>query len=97
METKLSILWTMLSVGCTGMISIENGTDTIILMATLNSWRFKMWILIILTNIYDIGIGAKATSPNITTTEISSRDRCIKAAEFIKKQPNISNAFCVQK
>lgn len=58
-----------------------------------------MWILIILTNIYtdSAGVGRSATSPNITTVEISSRERCIKAAEFTKKQPNISNAFCVQK
>lgn len=72
----------------------------IILMATLNSWRFKMWILIILTNIYGAGVdssGRAVASPNITTVELSSRDRCIKAAEFTKKQPNISNAFCVQK
>lgn len=58
-----------------------------------------MWVLIILTSIYtdSAGSGRSATSPNITTVEISSRDRCIKAAEFTKKQPNISNAFCVQK
>lgn len=59
-----------------------------------------MWILIILTNIYGVGVGSSGsavTSPNITTVDISSRDRCIKAAEFTKKQPNISNAFCVQK
>lgn len=58
-----------------------------------------MWILIILTNIYSdsAGSGRAVTSPNITTVEISSRERCIKAAEFTKKQPNISNAFCVQK
>ncbi|QXM18531.1 hypothetical protein Phab24_id085 [Acinetobacter phage Phab24] len=56
-----------------------------------------MWILIILTNIYSQGVTGAMTSPNITTVEISSRERCIKAAEFTKKQPNISNAFCVQK
>lgn len=57
-----------------------------------------MWVLIILTNIYSVGMSGNAvTSPNITTTEISSRERCIKAAEFAKKQPNIANAFCVQK
>lgn len=51
-----------------------------------------MWIMLVITTIYSGG-----SSYNITSVEISSRERCIKAAEFTKKQPNIANAFCIQK
>lgn len=56
-----------------------------------------MYILVILTNIYVLGTHSLATSPNITSIELSSKERCIKAAEFTKKQANIANAFCIQK
>lgn len=59
-----------------------------------------MWILIIVSY-YISSDGNSSTNvrvaPSIATTEISSRERCIKAAEFTKKQAYIYNAFCVQK
>lgn len=36
-------------------------------------------------------------APQMVTIEFSSRERCITAAEFTKRQPKIYNAFCVQK
>lgn len=59
-----------------------------------------MWIMIVMSSWLDTGYASQSramTSPAIATVEFSSRDRCLSAANFTKKQPKIYNAFCVQK
>lgn len=41
--------------------------------------------------------GTSAAPIQVTSIEFSSRERCIAAADFSKKQPKIYNAYCVQK
>lgn len=60
-----------------------------------------MWIMLVMTTYFNAGGSSSSAevrvSPSITSVEFTSRDRCIKAAEFTKKQPKVYNAFCVQK
>lgn len=59
-----------------------------------------MWIMIVMSSMVghlNNSSGTTATVLPITSIEFSSRERCITAASFTKKQPNIFNAFCVQK
>ena len=50
-----------------------------------------MWIMIVMTSYITSG------SLSITSIEFSSRERCIAAANYTRKQDKIYNAFCVQK
>jgi len=59
-----------------------------------------MWIMIVMSSfIYQEGGSSRSTmtSLGITSIEFSSRERCVKAAEFTRKQPKIYHTFCVQK
>lgn len=60
-----------------------------------------MWIMIVMSSfIFHDGVTSSpdvVSSPAITSIEFNTRDRCITAANFTKKQPKIYNAFCVQK
>lgn len=60
-----------------------------------------MWIMIVMSSfIYQDGYSSGTstmTSLGITSIEFSSRERCVKAAEFTRKQPKIYHTFCVQK
>lgn len=60
-----------------------------------------MWIMIVMTTYFSAGGSSSAAdarvAPSIIGVEFTSRDRCIKAAEFTKKQPKVYNAFCIQK
>lgn len=60
-----------------------------------------MWIMLVMTTYFNAGGSSSASevrvSPSTTSVEFTSRDRCIKAAEFTKKQPKVYHAFCVQK
>lgn len=57
-----------------------------------------MWIMIVMSSFFIEGSsGRSIASPSITAIEFSSRERCITAADFTKKQAKIYNAFCVQK
>lgn len=57
-----------------------------------------MWVMIIMTSFFIHGESYRAmATPAITSVEFSSRERCITAANFTRKQPKIYNAFCVQK
>lgn len=54
--------------------------------------------MIVMSSYFAVGGNGEAlASPSITSVEFSSRDRCITAAEFTKKQPKIYHAFCVKK
>lgn len=59
-----------------------------------------MWIMIVMSS-YFSGDGTSDSqvrvAPPLVAVEFSSRERCITAATFTKKQPKIYNAFCVQK
>lgn len=57
-----------------------------------------MWIMILMTSYFGTaGNSAGAASIGITSVEFSSRERCMTAVEFSKKQDKIYHAFCVQK
>lgn len=59
-----------------------------------------MWIMIVLSSFtghLNNTNGTTSITPNMISIEFHNRERCITAAAFTKKQPNISNAFCVQK
>ena len=58
-----------------------------------------MWIMIVMTSYFHLGgvSGSSMTAPSITSIEFSSRERCIAAAKYTRKQEKIHNAFCVQK
>lgn len=58
-----------------------------------------MWIMIVMSSWYGQHEyrASSATPVEMISVEFTSRDRCIKAAEFTKKQPKVYNAFCVQK
>lgn len=60
-----------------------------------------MWILIVVTlNYYSLAgdlLARKDSSPSTVVTEISTRERCIKAANFAKTRKNTADAYCVQK
>jgi len=56
--------------------------------------------MIVMSSLIDTGYSSSSRamgSPSITSIEFSSRERCITAAAFTKKQPKVYNAFCVQK
>lgn len=55
-----------------------------------------MWIMIVMSSYFYNGTGG-ITSSSVTSIEFSSRERCVAAVEFTRKQPKIYNAFCVQK
>ena len=48
-----------------------------------------MWILFVFA-IYNSGVTS-------TATEISTREKCLNAANFAKKRVAVFDAFCVQK
>lgn len=57
-----------------------------------------MWIMVVMSSYFELGSSGRASSaPSIAAIEFSTRERCIEAAKFTKKQPKIYNAFCVQK
>lgn len=59
-----------------------------------------MWIMIVLSSYFSEGGMSDTrvrTTPTMVAVEFSSRDRCIAAVQFTKQQPQIYNAFCVQK
>ena len=58
-----------------------------------------MWIMIVMSGLLaDTSFTqGNVVSPAIASIEFSSRERCINAANFTKKQPKVYNAFCVQK
>lgn len=59
-----------------------------------------MWIMIVMSNMMgqlNSTNGTTAITTPMISVEFSSRERCITAAKFTKKQQNIYNAFCVQK
>lgn len=59
-----------------------------------------MWIMIVMGSWVDSGWASQSramASPSITAIEFGSRERCISAVNFTRKQPKIYNAFCVQK
>lgn len=39
----------------------------------------------------------KRLAPEMLSVELTSRQRCIAAVEFTRKQPMVYHAFCVQK
>jgi hypothetical protein len=58
-----------------------------------------MWIMIVMSSYFG-KFAYKATTATpieMTYIEFTSRERCIAAATFTKKQPKVYNAFCVQK
>ncbi|MEG2707447.1 MAG: hypothetical protein RR959_08905 [Erysipelotrichaceae bacterium] len=58
-----------------------------------------MWIMIVMSSFIVVGSSNSraVTSLGITSIEFSSRERCVNAAEFTRKQPKIYHTFCVQK
>lgn len=58
-----------------------------------------MWVMIVMGSYFGglYSQGTSAITPSMTTAEFSSRERCIEAAKFTKKQKYVYNAFCVQK
>lgn len=59
-----------------------------------------MWVMIVMMGYFGVIKEYEATtavSPSVTAIEFSSRERCIEAAKFTKKQKYVYNAFCVQK
>lgn len=57
--------------------------------------------MIVLSSFYWVegnnGSRTAAVTPSMTSAEFSSRERCIAAVRFVKQQPKIHTAFCLQK
>ena len=58
-----------------------------------------MWVMILMTSWFgDHEYKATTATPvQVVSVEFSSRERCLAAASFSKKQPKVYNAYCVQK
>lgn len=51
-----------------------------------------MWILIVIAS-----AGFGDSGYGITSVEMTSREKCIKAVEFSKKRSRVYDAYCVEK
>ncbi|AND75464.1 hypothetical protein FDH01_gp158 [Acinetobacter phage vB_AbaM_ME3] len=61
-----------------------------------------MWIMIVLSSYFPSGSNtnpnnSERLAPQMLAVELSSRERCIQAAQFTKQQPKIYHAFCIKK
>lgn len=61
-----------------------------------------MWIMFIISvNVHCYGNGTcgieRSSSTSITSTEFSSREKCLAAASFSIKRQKVVDAWCVQK
>ena len=58
-----------------------------------------MWVMILMTSWFGNHEykATTATPVQVVSVEFSSRERCLAAASFSKKQSKVYNAYCVQK
>lgn len=58
-----------------------------------------MWIMIVMSDWFgEIRQSTVSAVPvQMISVEFSSRERCIKAVQFVKQKPKVYDAFCIQK